>query len=609
MPLPRRPKKDDGPKASLRELLPYLFVRRGLFVSAIALSLVGAFTSLIQPLIVQHLIGQVEQQNPLGWLPLFLVAFVVADAVVAGVEHFLLQVIGENVVRRSRKRLVSRMLHLPIAEFDARRTGDLVSRVGSDTTLLRAVLTQGLVEAIGGTLTMIGAIVFMAYLDLTLLGITIGVVVIAFVLIGVVMPFLSRATRAAQEEVGKLTSALERSISGVRTIRAAGATDAEIGEIGNRTDDAYRAGVRVARISALFVPISGIAIQVAFLAVVGIGGMRVASGDLAIGSLVAFLMFLFLMIMPLGQLFGAMSAVSQALGALGRIQEIVRIPSEAESQPVRASTIPGRAHGSAIEFAEVSFQYPDAVLQAAEPDAAAAPEDEAPAAARAVLHGVSFRVPTGSKVALVGPSGAGKSTTFALIERFYEPTDGAILINGNETTSIAHEELRAQIGYVEQDARVLAGTIRENLLIGAPDASDEVMLDVLERVNLADVVARAEEGLSAQVGEGGVKLSGGQRQRLAIARALLSAPPILLLDESTSSLDSLNEARMKEAIDEVARGRTLLVIAHRLSTVVDSDMIVVLNEGRVEATGTHAELLESSTLYRSIADHQLLSSS
>ncbi|WP_293698029.1 ABC transporter ATP-binding protein [uncultured Agrococcus sp.] len=599
MPLLRRPKQEDGPKASLKELLPYLFVRRGLFITAIALSLVGAFTSLIQPLIVQHLIGRVEEQSPLGWLPLFLVAFVLADALVAGIEHFLLQVIGENVVRRSRKRLVLRMLHLPIAEFDARRTGDLVSRVGSDTTLLRAVLTQGLVEAIGGTLTMVGAIVFMAFLDLTLLGITIGVVVVAFVLIGVVMPFLSRATRAAQEEVGKLTSALERSISGVRTIRAAGATDEEVGEIGNRTDDAYRAGVRVARISALFVPISGVAIQVAFLAVVGVGGIRVASGDLAIGSLVAFLMFLFLMIMPLGQLFGAMSAVSQALGALGRIQEIVRIPSEAESEPVREG-MPATSGDAAIEFAGVSFRYPDAVLDAADTDAGTV--------SNAVLDRVSFRVPAGSKVALVGPSGAGKSTTFALIERFYEPSAGTIYVGGEDTVSVPHEELRAQIGYVEQDARVLAGSIRDNLRIGSYDASDAAMHGVLERVNLADVVSRTAEGLDAQVGEGGVKLSGGQRQRLAIARALLAAPPILLLDESTSSLDSLNEVRMKEAIDEVSRGRTLLVIAHRLSTVVDSDMIVVLDDGRVEATGTHAELLESSSLYRSIADHQLLAS-
>ncbi|MGO3248272.1 MAG: ABC transporter ATP-binding protein [Agrococcus casei] len=598
-----RRQKDEGPRASLKELLPYLFVRRGLFAGAIVLSLIGAVTSLIQPLFVQEIIARVEQQSPLAWLPLLLVVFVLADALVSGFEHFLLQVIGENVVRGSRRRLVSRMLHLPIIEFDARRTGDLVSRVGSDTTLLRAVLTQGLVEAIGGTLTLVGAVIAMAIIDPMLLGVTVGVVAIAIVAMVVVMPLLSRATRRAQEQVGHLTSALERGISGIRTIRAAGASEQEISEIHSRTDDAYRAGIKVAQISAFVVPVAGLAMQLAFLAVLGLGGLRVASGDLAIAQLVAFLMFLFLMIMPLGQLFGAMSAVSQALGALGRIQEIVRLPGEAEV-PAGAAQ-PSRQTDAAIEFVDVSFAYPEQVVRAKSTtsDEAAA---EGAVSPKSVLRNVSFRVPRGSKIALVGPSGAGKSTSFALIERFYEPDTGSIHVDGGDVRSLSHEELRSRIGYVEQDARVLAGTIRDNLRIGRRGATEGDMLDVLERVNLAEIVDRADDGLDTQVGEGGVKLSGGQRQRLAIARALLAAPPILLLDESTSSLDSLNEMRMKEAIDAVAVGRTMLVIAHRLSTVVDSDAIIVLDEGQVCAVGSHDELLETSALYRSIASHQLL---
>ncbi|MGO1392807.1 ABC transporter ATP-binding protein [Agrococcus casei] len=598
-----RRQKDEGPRASLKELLPYLFVRRGLFAGAIVLSLIGAVTSLIQPLFVQEIIARVEQQSPLAWLPLLLVVFVLADALVSGFEHFLLQVIGENVVRGSRRRLVSRMLHLPIIEFDARRTGDLVSRVGSDTTLLRAVLTQGLVEAIGGTLTLVGAVIAMAIIDPMLLGVTVGVVAIAIVAMVVVMPLLSRATRRAQEQVGHLTSALERGISGIRTIRAAGASEQEISEIHSRTDDAYRAGIKVAQISAFVVPVAGLAMQLAFLAVLGLGGLRVASGDLAIAQLVAFLMFLFLMIMPLGQLFGAMSAVSQALGALGRIQEIVRLPSEAEVPAAAAQ--PSRQTDAAIEFVDVSFAYPEQVVHAKSTtsDEAAA---EGAVSPKSVLRNVSFRVPRGSKIALVGPSGAGKSTSFALIERFYEPDTGSIHVDGGDVRSLSHEELRSRIGYVEQDARVLAGTIRDNLRIGRRGATEGDMLDVLERVNLAEIVDRADDGLDTQVGEGGVKLSGGQRQRLAIARALLAAPPILLLDESTSSLDSLNEMRMKEAIDAVAVGRTMLVIAHRLSTVVDSDAIIVLDEGQVCAVGSHDELLETSALYRSIASHQLL---
>lgn len=584
----------EGPRATFRELLPYLNVRPALMVSAIALSLIGAVTSLVQPLFVQEIIGRVETQSPLAWLPWALLIFVIVDAVVMGFQHFLLQVIGEQVVRLSRRNLVERIVHLPISQFDARRTGDLVSRVGSDTTLLRAVLTQGLVESIGGALTLIGAVIAMALTDGWLLLISLAALAVATALAGLSFPFLRKASQKAQEEVGHLTSALERSISGVRTVRAARAEDAEIATIGERTEGAYRAGIRVAKISAVIVPLTGVAMQVAFLGVVGVGGLRVAAGDMSIGSLVAFLMFMFLMVGPLAQIIGAVQAVSIAMGALGRIQEVARIPSEAERADALVSTLPAPTEqphpDAAVEFRDVFFHY--------EPT-----DGEEPTP---VLEGVSFLVPRGRKTALVGPSGAGKSTSFALIERFYDPVSGTIFVNGHDTQRIAPTELRKGIGYVEQNARLLAGTIRENLLLGNPDATDEQLLAVLETANLSDIVERTPKGLDAQVGEGGVRLSGGQAQRLAIARALLTAPPLLLLDESTSNLDSLNEAQLNAAINQAAAGRTLLVIAHRLSTVVDSDHIVVFNRGRVEAEGTHEELVERSDLYRSIASQQLL---
>ena len=229
-----------------------------------------------------------------------------------------------------------------------------------------------------------------------------------------------------------------------------------------------------------------------------------------------------------------------------------------------------------------------------------------------VLHGVSFSVPRGARVALVGPSGAGKSTTLGLIERFSDPDSGRILFDGADLRTLDRKELRAQLGYVEQDAPVLAGTIRENLTIGAPDATDEDCQRVLEAVNLSALVARSAEhagldsGLDTEVGEHGILLSGGEKQRLAIARTLLGNAPVLLLDESTASLDGVNERLMREALDAVSVGRTMLVIAHRLSTVVDSDLIVVMDEGRVIGQGTHEELVASVPLYRELAKHQLL---
>ncbi|MCR8669910.1 ABC transporter ATP-binding protein [Agrococcus sp. HG114] len=581
-----RRRGDEGPRASVRELLPYLFPKKGLLAGAIVLSVVGAGFSLAQPAMAQELIARVEQSRPLEWLPWALLAVVVIGAVADGFQHFLLQVLGEHVVLRTRRTLVASLLRLPIAEFDARRVGDLVSRVGSDTTLLRAVLTQGLVESIGGVLTLVGAVIAMLIIDPLLLGLTVLVLAVAIVAMLLVMPMLTRASGAAQEQVGHLTSALERAISAVRTVRAAGATAREVDAIGERAVDAFRAGVRVARISALVVPIFGIALQLAFLVVLGVGGLRVATGEIGISQLVGFLLFLFLMIMPLGQLAGAISAVSVALGALGRIQEIVRLPSE-DAGDAREALSP--VHGAPmVEFDRVSFAYASA---------------DAP---RAVLEGVSFAVPAGSRTALVGPSGAGKSTTFALLERFYDVDAGRVLVGGRDVRDVDRESLRARIGYVEQDAPALAGSLRDNLRLAAPDATDEQLLAALDSVNLADLVERSPRGLDTEVGESGVLLSGGERQRLAIARALLAATPILLLDESTASLDARNEASLKAALEVASEGRTTLVIAHRLATVVDADQIVVLDGGRVLARGTHAELLESSPLYRELATHQLL---
>jgi len=353
---------------------------------------------------------------------------------------------------------------------------------------------------------------------------------------------------------------------------------------------------------------------VSLLVVLGVGGFRVASGAIEIASLVAFILFLFMMIMPLGQAFGALTSVNQALGALGRIQEIIAIPSETTNDLEIAGTASAAIDtDAAISFENVEFAYPEGakkdevakvvaevVSTSAIPLVEDAPQD------LTVLRGVSFTAARGQRTALVGPSGAGKSTILALIERFYDPTAGVVRLGGIDVRAIDRTDLRSQIGYVEQDAPVLAGTIRENLLLGAPNATDEQCVAVLRSVNLMEVLERNNLGLDAAVGEDGVMLSGGERQRLAIARTLLAAPPILLLDESTSSLDGLNEQMLREAIDAVAENRTLIVIAHRLSTVVDSDQIVVLEHGRVVGVGTHSELVVSTPLYKELAKHQLL---
>ena len=605
---------EEGPRARFGQLLPYLLEHRKVLAFVTVLSILGAAASLAQPLLVSQVITVVESGSGLGGLVWWLVGLVVISGLISGYQHYLLQRTGEGVVLSSRKRLVGRMLRLPIREFDTRRTGDLVSRVGSDTTLLRAVLTQGLVEAIGGALTFVGALVAMILIDPVLLGLTALVIAVSIATVTLLSARIRVASQQAQNRVGDLAASVERAISAVRTVRAANATDREIAAVVDDAVGAWRMGIRVAKISALVVPIAGIAMQVSFLVVLGVGGFRVASGAITVASLVAFILFLFLMILPLGQAFGAVTSVNSALGALGRIQEIIDLPAEGEADAALepAGTI---ETDDAISFEEVSFRYPAEQNPPVGRDTSPVERDTSPVerdtspvepVETAVLDKVTFAAARGRRTALVGPSGAGKSTILALLERFYDPDAGVVRLAGVDIRALDRRELRAQIGYVEQDAPVLAGSIRQNLTLATPDATDEQCVDVLHAVNLTEVLERNPLGLDAPVGEDGVMLSGGERQRLAIARALLAAPPILLLDESTSSLDGLNEQLLRKAIDAVAENRTLLVIAHRLSTVIDSDHIVVLDHGRVVGTGTHAELVASTPLYKELAQHQLL---
>jgi ATP-binding cassette subfamily B protein len=582
--------KDTGPKAKFSQLTPYLFEHKAALVVAVVLSLVGAVVSLAQPLVVGQVITAVQNGEDVGQLALILVLVILGAGIASGFMYYVLAKAGEGVVLSARNKLAVRLLKLPILEYDLRRTGDLVSRVGSDTTLLRAVLTQGLIDAAGGVLIFVGAIIAMAFIDPFLLLLTLGMISVAVASIVVSARQIRSATTKAQQRVGDMAASVERALSAVRTIRAARAESRETEGISNDANEAYVQGVKIAKINALISPIAGVASNAAFIVVLGVGGYRVAAGETSVANLVTFILLMFLMIRPLGQAFGAYSSVMSALGALARIEEILQLPLE-ESASESAQTSKPKKTQNAIEFKKVSFAYASA---------------EEHRDGKLVLDSVSFKIKTGDRVALVGPSGAGKSTVFSLIERFYEPTSGEILLEGTPVTELSRDALRSQIGYVEQDAPVLAGSLRDNLLIGSPNATDKELKFVLGEVNLTAVLKRDKRGLDAEVGEAGIMLSGGERQRLAIARTLLAAPPILILDEATSALDGLNEQHMREAIDAVAQGRTMIVIAHRLSTVVDSDLIIVLDQGKVVGSGTHSELVKSTPLYKQLAKHQLL---
>lgn len=583
-----RPKTDTAPDVRLGQLWPYFREHRLALAVVAVLSLVTAGTSLAQPLLVSRVISAVQDSRPAGGLAAFLAVILIVGAGLDAVQSFLLQRTAEGVVLSTRRVLAKRVFALPVVEYDQRRTGDLMSRIGTDTTLLRAVVTSGLIDIASSAVLVIGAAVAMALIDLVLLGVTLVAVALGALVITLASPRIRALSRLTQVRVGEMTSAVERSLSAVRTIRASGATDREVDGVVEAARGAYDTGVSTARLQALIAPAITVTTQGSFLAVLGIGGARVASGAITVAALVSFVLYLFLLILPLTRLAQSWTQLQTGLGALARIEELRLIPVEnAHDLELGTATSPD---APALELREVDFDFTDSA-----------------GGRTPVLREVSLTVARGSRTALVGPSGAGKSTILALVERFYDVAAGAVLVGGVDVRERPREELRAGLGYVEQDSPVLAGTLRENLVLAAPDADEAAQRAVLASVNLLGVVERSPLGLDAPVGEEGVLLSGGERQRLAIARTLLARPALMLLDEPTASLDARNEAALRVAIDAAAAdGRTLLVVAHRLSTVVDSDQIVVLDAGWVVATGTHADLLQASPLYAELARSQLL---
>ncbi len=584
------------PPATLRSLLGYLGEHRGTLAVVVALSIVAAGLTLAQPVVVNQVITSVSDASPLGPLVATLTALVLASAAVGAGQMYLLERTAEAVVLSSRRRLISHLLRLPIRVFDTRNAGDLVSRVGSDTTVVRAALTGGLADSVGSALVFIGALIAMILLDPVLLGITAAVVAIAVAAVVIASGHIEKLTVSAQESVGRLGTGVVRAVSAVRTIRAAGATEREEARLLGDADAAYGFSVRIAKVGAVLWPVSGLALQGSFLAVLGVGGYRVAAGLLSIADLVTFILFLFLMIMPLGSFFSAITTVRVALGGLARIDEVLNLPAEQDSDPAfdQTDTRPGHAalHPDAGVRPMIGLAY-ESVTFGYEPGSP-------------VLDQVSFCVPQGKTTALVGPSGAGKSTLLALAERFYDPDAGAVLLDGVDIRTLPRADLRARLGYVEQSGGILSGTIRDNLLLAAPGASDQASWAALGTVNLLDRVRANPDGLDARLGDDGIGLSGGERQRLAIARVLLADAPLLLLDEPTASLDSHNEQAFHAALRTASRGRTVLIVAHRLATVASADQIVVLETGRVVGVGTHPELLATSDLYRSLAQYQLL---
>ncbi|MEV5369763.1 ABC transporter ATP-binding protein [Streptomyces albogriseolus] len=572
-----------GPPA-WRLLLSYVRPHRGALLGGALLSLVTGATGLALPLVARELIDDLAHDRAVTGALLLMSALVIGNTVLGAVGSYVLRRAAESVVLGARRTLSSYLLRLRIAAVDRTEPGDLMARITSDTTLLREVTTDSLIGLGTGGLTLIATVALMGYVEPVLLAVTLGVLALAGTLLGVVVPRIRRASKQAQDAVGVMGATLERVLGALRTVKASGAEPREERRLHDAARESWRMSVRAAKWSAAAGNTAGLAMQLAFITVLAVGGARVATGAIDIGTLVAFLLFVFYLMAPISQVVGAITQYQAGSAALARIQEALLLPAEPAAPPA-ALPSPGAAP-AAVAFEDVRFRYADDLPY--------------------VHHGVTFTVPAQGLTAFVGPSGAGKTTVFSLIERFYDPESGVITVDGRNLAEWDLPELRAAIGYVEQDAPVLSGSLRDNLLLGNPDADGSTLTRVLKTTRLDGLVARLPQGLDTLVGHRGTKLSGGERQRVAIARALLRRPRLLLLDEATSQLDAVNEAALRDTVADVARTTTVLVVAHRLSTVTAADRIVVMDAGRVRAVGTHRELVAEDPLYAELAATQFL---
>jgi len=560
--------------------------------AAITLTLIRSVLGLTEPLLAKQAVDSAGQGQQLWGLWLGMALLFVGQASISAVGHFLLERTGEGIVLGLRRQLITRILRLRMVVYDNHRLGDLISRVSTDTTVLRDVVAQSFVDLVAGGLTAVATVGLMIWIDSVLFALVAITVAAAAAIVASLLAGIRAASEWAQNSIGAMTADLDRALGAIRTVRASRAERRETERISGLAESAYTGGVRAAKLASLTSPAVELAVHGSLLLVLLIGGMRVAGNTASLGELVAFLLYATYLVVPLAGVFGAISTIAKGMGALQRIREALALPLEddgtalphSQSRTLYPSSAANSQHVPTLEFRDVWFRYGD----------------------RPVLQGVSFTVAPRFPTALVGVSGAGKSTIVSLVERFYDPDHGSILFEGQPFNQLDRNTLRSQIALVDQSAPVLFGTLRDNLIYAAPKASAAEIDHVVNLVNLAELVDRLPQGLDTQVGERGTALSGGECQRVAIARALLTRPALLLLDEPTSHLDSINEAALAQAIAGITEECALLIIAHRMSTVRHAAEILLLDNGAVVTRGTHNELISSSALYHDLAAGQLL---
>ncbi|ARK24572.1 multidrug ABC transporter permease [Sporosarcina sp. P37] len=547
-------------------------------VIAFVLSLVETAAGLAVPLITKDLVDSFTSELMNWKTGVFLLVLFVVQAIAGGFSYYMLAYIGESVVADLRNQLWQKVLRLPVPYFDQNETGETMSRITQDTTVLKSLVSEHLVSFISGLISIVGAVIILLVLDWKMTIIMLISVPVSMAILYPLGRLMHKVAKATQAEMAKFSGHLGRVLGDIRLVKAYRAEPAE----GEKGKAAIRSllgyGLKEAKIQAVISPIMMLTMMGILVVILGYGGAQVAKGDLSAGTLVAIIFLLFQIIMPFAQMAQFFTSFQKAVGATERIQGILHMNSEpAEGKSVSKAN-------ETITFSDVHFSYEEG---------------------KDVVKGISFAAEKGTVTAFVGPSGGGKTTIFSLVERFYQPTSGEIRFGDASIQTIPLSDWRRRIGYVSQESPLLSGTILDNMAYGLEKRPPlDQVIEAAKAANAYTFIEEMPDGFETMVGERGMKLSGGQRQRIAIARALLHNPEILLLDEATSNLDSGSETHVQEALRRLMHGRTTLIIAHRLATVLHADQLLFLENGQITGRGRHAELLETHELYREFAAGQ-----
>ncbi|KRO07818.1 multidrug abc transporter, atp-binding and permease protein [Lactiplantibacillus xiangfangensis] len=539
----------------------------------LGLGLLATGAQLMVPKFAQTLINGfshgVNQQLLVGVIGLFLIS-----AVISAVSGTLLGIFGENVVANLRTTLWHRLVRLPVSYFDDVKTGEMTSRLVNDSTQIKDLLANAFPQMVTSLLQLVGALVIMVLMDWKMTAIMVLAIPLILLVMMPIMRQSSKIGRQRQDALAGFNGTADETLSEIRLVKSSNAEPSETTNGSQQITKLYQIGLKEAMYDSVAGPVMTASMMALFVGVLVYAAARVASGTMLMGTLVSFLMYLFQIIGPVGTLGRFFTTLSKANGSTERIRDLLNEPEEALTTGTDQSVA-----DQTLAMQHVNFAYDDD--------------------GKVILSDVSFEAKPNTVVAFAGPSGGGKSTIFGLLERYYQPQGGQITIGDQDVNQISLNAWRSQIGYVSQDSAIMAGTIRDNLTYGSDQSySDEQLWHVLSLASADKFVRAMPDGLDTQVGERGVKVSGGQRQRLAIARAFLRNPKILMLDEATASLDSESEAMVQKALGELMKGRTTLVIAHRLSTIIDADQIYFIEGGRVSGSGTHQELMADVPLYR-----------